>query len=115
MDRQKHLSKQSFKTISDKVEKKYANFILENIDDNYCLRIAVMQGDYKWHYHKSMDELFIVLEGELKIEIKGDENIFLKQGDYLKIPAMTIHKTSAVVRTVNLCFEKDIDDTVFME
>ncbi len=55
MDRQESLSKRNFKTISDKVDKKYDNFILENINEDHCLRIAVMQGEYKWHYHKTMD------------------------------------------------------------
>ena len=115
MERQESLSKRTFKTISDKVDKNYDNFILENINDDHCLRIAVMQGEYKWHYHKTMDELFIVLEGELKIEIKDNETLFLKPGDFIKIPAKTIHKTSAAVRTVNLCFEKNTDDTVFVD
>lgn len=66
-----NLSKRNFKTISDQVTKDYDNFILENINSNHCLRIAVMQCEYKWHYHKTMDELFIVLEGELKIENQG--------------------------------------------
>lgn len=115
MKRQENLSKRNFKTISDKVTKKYDNFILENIDDDHCLRIAVMQCEYKWHYHKTMDELFIVLEGELKIEIRDNKTMFLKQGDFIKIPAGTIHRTSAAIRTVNLCFEKNIDDTVFLD
>ncbi|MEO8111672.1 MAG: cupin domain-containing protein [Ginsengibacter sp.] len=115
MDRQEILSKRTFKTISDKVDKSYENFVLENINDDHCLRIAVMQCEYQWHYHNTMDELFIVLEGELKIEIKGNETLFLKPGDFIKIPAKTIHKTSAAVRTVNLCFEKNTDDTVFVD
>ncbi len=62
-----------------------------------------------------MDELFIVLEGGLKIEIKDNKTVFLTQGDFIKIPAKTIHRTSAAVRTVNLLVEKNIDDTVFMD
>ena len=115
MDKQKSLSKRNFKAISDKVDKEYDNFILENINDDHCLRIAVMQGEYKWHYHKNMDELFVVLEGELKIEIEDNETVFLKPGEFIKIPSQTIHKTSAATRTVNLCFEKNVEDTVFVD
>ncbi len=115
MHRKEELSKRNFIDISNKVETAYENFILENINNDHCLRIAIMQGEYKWHYHKTMDELFIVLEGELKIEIKDNETVFLREGDFIKIPANTIHKTSAVVRTVNLCFEKNIEDTVFID
>ncbi|HQU85934.1 MAG TPA: cupin domain-containing protein [Pyrinomonadaceae bacterium] len=106
--------KRNFKEISDKIEKEYDNFLLETVN-NHSLRMAVMKGEYKWHYHENSDELFIVLEGELKIEIKNQETVFLKSGDFIKIPAKTIHKTSAIGRTVNLCFEKDADDTFFLE
>ncbi len=108
------LSKKSLKEISDRVEKIYDNFILETIND-HCLRIAVMQNEYRWHYHNNTDELFIVLEGELKIEIKDNETLFLKPGEFIKIPAKTIHKTSAVTRTVNLSFEKNAEDTIFVD
>jgi len=108
------LIKKDFKEISDKVDKAYDNFILDTIN-NHCLRMAVMEGEYKWHYHNNTDELFIVLEGQLKIEIKDQDTVFLKPGEFIKIPAKTIHKTSAVGRTVNLTFEKNGDDTIFVE
>lgn len=114
MDKKQNLVKQSFKEISNKVDKAYHNFILENVND-HCLRIAVMQDEQRWHYHKNTDELFVVLEGELKIEIKDNDTVFLKQGEFIKIPTNTIHKTSAVSRTVNLCFEKNADDTIFVD
>jgi mannose-6-phosphate isomerase-like protein (cupin superfamily) len=114
MDKQQVLVKKTFKEISDSVEKVYDNFILENVND-HCLRMAVMQEAYRWHYHNNTDELFVVLEGELKIEIKDQDTIFLKPGDFIKIPAKTIHKTSAVNRTVNLCFEKNAGDTIFID
>lgn len=114
MDKQQTLTKRSFKEISDEVNKAYDNFILENIND-HCLRIAVLQGEYRWHYHSNTDELFVVLEGELKIEIKDNEAVFLKPGEFIVILANTIHKTSAVSRTVNLTFEKSMDDTTFID
>ena len=108
------LIKKDFKEISDKVDKAYDNYILDTIN-NHCLRMAVMEGEYKWHYHNDTDELFIVLEGQLKIEIKDQDTVFLKPGEFIKLPAQTIHKTIAVGRTVNLTFEKNWDDTIFVE
>jgi mannose-6-phosphate isomerase-like protein (cupin superfamily) len=107
------LHKQDFNTISKDVQP-YNNFIVDVIND-HCLRMAVMQGEYRWHYHKHTDELFIVLEGELKIEIKDSDTVFLQPGQFIKIPAQTIHKTSAATRTVNLTFETNADDTVFTD
>ena len=107
------LDKQSFNAIGKNVQP-YNNFIIDVIND-HCLRMAVMQGEYKWHYHKHTDELFMVLEGELKIEIKERDTVFLKRAEFIKIPAGIIHKTSAATRTVNLTFEKNADDTVFTD
>ncbi|MEJ7588332.1 MAG: cupin domain-containing protein [Ferruginibacter sp.] len=114
MDTRQILVKKSFKEISDKVDQVYENIILENVND-HCLRIAVMQEEYRWHFHNNTDELFVVLEGELKIEIKDSEPLFLKPGEFIKILCKTIHKTSADTRTVNICFERNADDTVFVD
>jgi len=65
MNKEQILTKRNFKEISDKVDKAYDNFILENVND-HCLRIAVFQGEYKWHYHNNTEELFVVLEGGAK-------------------------------------------------
>ncbi len=113
MSNQQTLVKKNFRQIGDNVHKAYDNFILDTIND-HCLRIAVMEGEYKWHNHNHTDELFIVLEGELKIEIKDNDTVFLKPGEFIKIPAQTVHKTSAIGRTVNLTFEKNADDTIFV-
>lgn len=57
----------------------------------------------------------MVLEAELKIEIKDSDTVFLQPGEFIKIPAGTVHKTSAATRTVNLTFEKNAEDTVFAD
>ena len=114
MEEKQRFSKRSLKEISNKVEKHYDNFALDTVND-HCLRMSVFQEVYPWHYHKHTDELFIVLEGRLTIEIRDSETIILEPGDFIKIPANTIHRTSATVRTVNLCFEKNADDTTFVD
>ena len=114
MDKQPTPIKKNFKELSDKVDKTYDNFILEDVND-HCLRMAVMNEAYRWHYHQHTDELFVLVEGELKIEFKDSPAVFLKPGDFIKIPVKTVHKTSAIGRTVNLTFEKNADDTVFVD
>lgn len=113
MEQKDILAKKNFRAISDKVNKVYDNFILENIND-HCMRMAVIQNEYNWHYHQHTDELFVVLEGELKIEIKNSDTVLLKPGEFMKIPAGTIHKTSATIRTVNILL-KAADDTIFVD
>lgn len=86
------------------VDQIYKNFVLLNVN-NHCVRMAVMQGEYRWHHHPHSDECFLVLEGELEIDIKDGRTFRLKPGQAFTIPAGTIHRTRAHTRTVNLCFE----------
>jgi mannose-6-phosphate isomerase-like protein (cupin superfamily) len=112
MTQPKTLIKRTFREVSSPINP-YANFVLEEIN-NHCLRLAVMDSEYRWHYHTSTDEMFIVLEGELKIELEGGKTLVLSPGEFVKIPAKQIHKTSATARTVNLTFERIGEDTVFI-
>jgi mannose-6-phosphate isomerase-like protein (cupin superfamily) len=79
--------------------------------------MAVMQGEFRWHRHPHSDECFLVLEGELEIDLAGGESFRLKPGEAFTIPAGTIHRTRSSVRTVNLCFEdrNAYTDVVFEE
>ncbi len=43
-----------------------------------------MNGEYKWHYHENTDELFMVLEGQLIIEFKDNDTIYLTRVTLLK-------------------------------
>ena len=99
--------------LSDTVSKSHDNFIVSEINDS-CLRIAVNEGEYPWHYHSNSDELFIVLEGELTIEFQDKPMVTLKPNDTCLVPKGLIHKTKANGRTVNLCFEKLDSDSVFI-
>ena len=87
----------------------YTNFIVSEVND-HALRIAVINGDFHWHKHDDCDELFYVLEGELFIDLEGKETVSLKPGDIFTVPSKTMHRTRSNERTVNLCFEKSIND-----
>lgn len=89
------------------------NFILSNIND-HCLRMAVFEGEYKWHHHPDSDELFVVLEGRLEIDL-DDGTIILGPGQAYRVASGVRHRTRARERTVNLCFERSAAETVFDE
>ena len=89
---------------ADAVDQVYENFVLLNVND-HCVRMAVMQGEYRWHQHPRSDECFLVLEGELEVDIKHGQTCRLRPGQAFTIPAGTIHRTRAHTRAVNLCFE----------
>ncbi|UHA76124.1 cupin domain-containing protein [Paenibacillus sp. 481] len=100
--------------ISRSITDEYKNVVVSHINES-CLRLAVFQGEYKWHCHPTSDELFIVLEGELLIDFTDRETIAMHANDSLVIPAGVVHRTRANVRTVNLCFEHTDANTEFVD
>jgi mannose-6-phosphate isomerase-like protein (cupin superfamily) len=94
----------NLKTESGKVEQIYKNFVVLGVND-HCLRLAVMQGGSRWHQHPRSDELFLVLEGELELDLADGRTLCVKPGDAVTVPAGVVHRSRSRGRAVNLCFE----------
>jgi mannose-6-phosphate isomerase-like protein (cupin superfamily) len=97
-----------------KIAGPYRNMVINRVNGS-CLRLAVFDGEYRWHYHPNSDELFIVVEGCLAIDVEGGRELRLHPWESVTIPAMTVHRTRAIGRTVNLCFEELRAETIFVE
>ncbi|MEA2430638.1 MAG: hypothetical protein QOF65_1713 [Thermoleophilaceae bacterium] len=69
------------------------------------VRLGVVEGDFHWHKHEAEDEFFLVLQGELEIEIEGRDPVVLKPHDGVTIPKDVMHKPRAHGRTVVLMVE----------
>lgn len=96
------------------VTEPYRNEVLVDVNDD-CVRLAVFEGEYRWHHHPDSDELFLVVAGTLQIDIAGGNRIELSEWQSVVIPAGTVHRTRAIGRTVNLTCEKSGARTVFVE
>ena len=59
--------------------------------NDYQFKLVKIKGDFVWHNHDDTDEVFIVLEGEMKIEFK-DETVKLKEGEMFVVPKGVEHK-----------------------
>ncbi|WP_373906666.1 cupin domain-containing protein [Ureibacillus sinduriensis] len=68
-----------------------------------------MKENFIWHEHDTV-ELFMVLDGELIIDLVNDKTIKLLPGEIFMVPSHTQHRTRSNGRTVNLCFEKKDND-----
>ena len=96
------------------VTERYRNMVINRVNDS-CLRLAVFDETYRWHFHPTSDELFLVVDGCLAIELPGGRELRLNPWQCVTIPATTRHRTRAIGRTVNLCFEKLGTETVFVD
>ena len=86
------------------VAETYRNFVVLAVND-HCLRMAVMQGEYRWHRHPRSDECFLTLQGCLEIDLADGRTIELFSGEAFTVPAGVVHRTRSKTRSVNLCFE----------
>lgn len=68
------------------------------------VKIAKLKGDFVWHSHANEDELFMVIEGELIIELR-DKKIQLSAGEFYIVPAGVEHRPIAREEVSVLLFE----------
>ena len=73
---------------------------------NDCVvRLGIVQGEYHWHHHDREDECFVVLEGELEIDVEGRGTVTLRRHQGYTIPHGVVHRTRARGKTVILMVE----------
>jgi mannose-6-phosphate isomerase-like protein (cupin superfamily) len=73
---------------------------------NDCVvRLGIIEGEYHWHKHDREDECFIVLEGELLLDIEGAGTVKLGKHLGYTVPRGVVHRTRAPGRTVILMVE----------
>lgn len=92
----------------------YSNQVMSRVNGS-CLRLGVFNDVFRWHHHPASDELFLVVFGTLVIEMADGKELRLGPWQAVTIPAGVIHRTRAVGRTANLCFEELAADTVFVD
>jgi mannose-6-phosphate isomerase-like protein (cupin superfamily) len=96
------------------VTESYRNQVLVDVNAD-CMRLAVFEGEYRWHLHPDSDELFLVVAGTLQIDLAGGNRLQLTEWQSVVIPAGTMHRTRAIGRTVNITYEKSGAQTVFVD
>lgn len=69
------------------------------------VRLGVIEGDFHWHKHDGQDEFFLVLAGELLIDLEDRETIALGPHDGYTVPRGVVHRTRAPERTEILMVE----------
>ena len=68
------------------------------------VKVARLEGEFVWHHHADEDELFLLLDGELSIELR-DGSIELSPGELVVIPKGVEHRPVAAERAHVLLFE----------
>ncbi|MGW2229569.1 cupin domain-containing protein [Streptomyces formicae] len=81
--------------------------IVTRVND-YDVRVAKVEGEHLWHVHDDTDEFFLVLGGELHIDLRepaGERRVTLPAGSVFTVPRGTEHKPYAPDGARILLFE----------
>ena len=62
--------------------------------NDYQFKVVKLQGDFIWHDHKDTDETFIVVEGDLRIDLR-DGAVHVSTGEMFVVPKGVEHKPYA--------------------
>lgn len=74
---------------------------------NDCaVKLVKLKGEFVWHHHDDEDELFLVVNGRLRIELHDGE-VVLNAGEFAIIPKGVEHRPVADDEVHVLLFEPD--------
>ena len=77
----------------DRFSDRWAPKIIAQLND-YHIKLVRVKGDFTWHDHKDTDEVFMVMEGELRIDFR-EGSVTLKEGELFVVPKGVEHKPFA--------------------
>lgn len=72
--------------------------------NEYDVRIVKVQGEFTWHTHADTDEFFMVLDGELTIQMR-DSSVVLGPRELFVVPRGVEHCPRADTETSLLLLE----------
>ena len=75
---------------AERLEKYWTPRVVGQINDQY-VKVAKLKGELAWHKHESEDEMFLVLEGRLRIEYEGKPAVHLSEGEFHIVPKGVMH------------------------
>ncbi len=74
--------------------------------DNFEIKLVKVQGEFVWHKHDAEDELFLIINGQLTIELRDQDAIVLNAGEFVVIPHGVEHRPVAQEECHMMLFER---------
>lgn len=68
------------------------------------VKLVKFQGPFDWHHHENEDELFFVVKGRFRMELR-DGDVWLEEGEFLVVPRGVEHRPVADEEVHVLLFE----------
>ena len=68
------------------------------------VKLVKFKGEFVWHHHENEDEMFLVIDGEFKMEFR-DKVVPIKAGEFIIVPKGVEHKPVAENEVSVMLFE----------
>jgi mannose-6-phosphate isomerase-like protein (cupin superfamily) len=68
------------------------------------VKLDKLKGEFVWHHHENEDELFLVVKGRFRMELR-DRHIWLEEGEFLIVPRGVEHRPVAEEEAWIVLFE----------
>jgi len=72
--------------------------------NGFHVKLVKLKGEFVWHAHEAEDELFLVLAGTLRMQLRERE-LIVREGEFLVVPHGTEHRPVADGEVHVLLFE----------
>lgn len=72
--------------------------------NDYKLLVVKVEGQFVWHRHDDTDDFFLVIEGEITIELR-DRDVVLGPGELFVVPRGVEHRPRADPEALVLLIE----------
>lgn len=86
------------------IEKPWSPIEIARVNDQ-VVRMAMIEGEYHWHKHTHEDELFYVYRGEITLQLRGQPDVTLREGEMAVVPKGVEHCPKSAGRSHILVFE----------
>ena len=87
----------------DQFDEHWSPKIAGELNGQY-VKLAKFEGEFVWHQHEAEDELFLVIRGELLIQLRAGE-VRIHQGEFAIVPRGGEHRPVAEQEAHVLLFE----------
>ena len=83
-----------------RVQEYWSPKIVGELNETY-VKVVKLRGEFVWHHHEREDELFLVVEGRLRMQLR-DGNRDLGPGEFVIVPRGVEHCPLALTGEVHV-------------
>ena len=93
------------RTIAAGLAELWSPRVVAEVDDHY-VKVAKVLGTLDWHRHADEDELFLVLQGRLRLDFEDGDAVVLEPGTFHVVPKGVLHQPVAEDECLLMLFER---------